>query len=136
MDYRQLGGSGLQVPVLSLGTGTCGGAGEVFGAFGGSQVEEATRLVEICLEHGVTMFDSADVYSNGAAEEILGAALEGRRHQALISTKGTFRMGPGPNEVGSSRSHLIAACEASLRCLGTDLHRSTPTNARAGEEAR
>ena len=120
MDYRQLGGSGLQVPAISLGTGTFGGAGEFFGAFGNSQVDEAKRLVDICLEHGVTMFDSADIYSNGAAEEILGAALKGRRQRAIISTKGTFRMGPGPNDVGSSRAHLIAACEASLRRLGTD----------------
>jgi aryl-alcohol dehydrogenase-like predicted oxidoreductase len=119
MEYRQLGRSGLKVPVLSFGTGTFGGGG-VFEAFGTTGVEEATRLVSICLEAGLTMFDSADVYSAGVAEEVLGAALRGRRGQALISTKGTFRMGLGPNDVGSSRFHLINACEASLRRLGTD----------------
>ena len=92
MEYRQLGGSGLQVPAISLGTGTFGGAGEFFGAFGNSQVDEAKRLVDICLEHGVTMFDSADIYSNGAAEEILGAALKGRRQRAIISEIDKFSL--------------------------------------------
>lgn len=120
MDYRQLGGSGLKVPVLSLGTGTFGGGTEFFKAWGETDVAEATRLVDICLEAGLTMFDSADVYSNGAAEEILGRAIEGRRDQLLISTKGTFRTGQGPNDIGSSRYHLIRAVEGSLRRLGTD----------------
>jgi aryl-alcohol dehydrogenase-like predicted oxidoreductase len=119
MEYRQLGRSGLKVPVLSFGTATFGGGG-VFEAFGTTGVEEATRLVSICLEAGLTMFDSADVYSQGLAEQVLGAAIRGRREQVLISTKGTFRMGPGPNDLGSSRFHLINACEASLKRLGTD----------------
>lgn len=120
MDYRQLGGSGFKVPALCLGTGTFGGRGEFFKAWGGSDVAEATRLVDICLEAGLTMFDSADGYSGGAAEEILGQAIRGRRDQVIISTKGTFRAGPGPNDVGSSRFHLIRAVEGSLRRLGTD----------------
>ena len=119
MEYRQLGRSGLKVPVLSFGTASFGGGG-VFEAFGTTGVEEATRQVSICLEAGVTLFDSADVYSQGRAEEVLGAAIHGRRDQVLISTKGTFRMGAGPNDVGSSRLHLINAVEASLRRLGTD----------------
>ncbi len=120
MEYRQLGGSGLKVPVLSFGTATFGGAGEFFKAWGASSVVEATRLVDICLDAGLTMFDSADIYSAGLAEEILGQAIKGRRDKVLISTKGTFRLGDGPNDVGSSRFHLIQAVEASLRRLGTD----------------
>ena len=120
MEYRQLGGSGLKVPVLSLGTASFGGSSEFFKAFGGGDVALATRLVDICLDAGVTMFDSSDVYSAGQAEEILGQALKGRRHQVLISTKGTFRVGRGPIDVGSSRHHLIAAVDNSLRGLGTD----------------
>jgi aryl-alcohol dehydrogenase-like predicted oxidoreductase len=119
MEYRQLGRSGLKVPVLSFGTGTFGGGG-VFEAFGTTGVEEAKRQVSVCLEAGLTMFDSADVYSQGRAEEVLGAAIRGRRDQVLISTKGTFRMGTGPNDVGASRFHLINAVEASLKRLGTD----------------
>jgi len=120
MDYRQLGGSGLKVPVLSLGTATFGGSSEFFKAFGGNDAAGATRLIDICLDAGLTMFDSADVYSGGQAEEILGQAIKGRRHRVLISTKGTFRIGSGPNDVGSSRSHLIDAVNNSLRRLGTD----------------
>src|SRR6202790_1657111 len=120
MEFRQLGGSGLKVPVLSFGTGTFGGTTDFFRAWGASDVAEATRLVSICLEAGVNLFDTADVYSDGASEEILGKAVEGRRQDVLISTKTTFRMGKGPNDVGSSRHHLIQACEASLRRLGTD----------------
>jgi aryl-alcohol dehydrogenase-like predicted oxidoreductase len=119
MEYRQLGRSGLKVPVLSFGTAGFGGAG-AFQGFGTSGVEEATRLVSICLEAGLTMFDSADVYSAGLAEEVLGTAIRGRRQQVLISTKATFRTGSGPNEVGSSRFHLLKACEDSLMRLGTD----------------
>jgi aryl-alcohol dehydrogenase-like predicted oxidoreductase len=115
-----LGASGLKVPVLSFGTGTFGGKGEFFQAWGSTDVAEARRLVDICLEAGLTMFDSADIYSSGAAEEILGQAIEGRRHEVLISTKATFRSGAGPNDVGSSRQHLISACEAALRRLKTD----------------
>lgn len=121
MEYRLLGGSGFKVPVLSFGTGTFGGGdNEFFKAWGASDVTEATRLVDICLEAGLTMFDSADVYSNGAAEEILGQAIKGRRDDVLISTKGGFRTGSGPNETGSSRFHLIRTVEASLRRLQTD----------------
>ena len=120
MEYRQLGGSGFKVPALSLGTGTFGGGNEFFKSWGTSDVAEATRLVDICLEAGMTMFDSADVYSGGIAEEILGQAIKGRRNQVLISTKGSFRTGPGPNDLGSSRFHLTEAVEASLRRLGTD----------------
>ena len=120
MEFRQLGGSGFKVPVLSLGTGTFGGGNEFFKSWGASDVAEATRLVDICLEAGMTMFDSADVYSGGMAEEILGQAIKGRRNQVLISTKGTFRTGAGPNDLGSSRLHLTEAVEASLRRLGTD----------------
>lgn len=120
MESRILGGSGFSVPVLSLGTGTFGGRGEFFKAWGGSGVEEARRLVDVCLEAGLNMFDTADVYSAGLAEEILGKAIAGRRDQVIISTKGSFRTGPGPNDIGSSRFHLTKACEASLRRLGTD----------------
>ncbi len=120
MEFRILGRSGLKVPVLSLGTGTFGGTTELFRAWGNSGVPEATRLVDICLESGVNMFDTADIYSEGESEKILGAAIAGRRDKILISTKATFKTGSGPNEVGSSRYHLIQACEASLRRLKTD----------------
>lgn len=120
MEYRQLGGSGLKVPALSLGTGTFGGGGEFFKAWGASDVAEATRLVDICLEAGLNMFDSADIYSHGMAEEILGQSLKGRRDRVLISTKATFRAGQGPNDVGSSRFHLLRSVDASLRRLQTD----------------
>jgi len=120
MEHRLLGGSGLMVPVLCFGTGTFGGTSEFFKAWGSSDVHEATRIVDVCLEAGLNMFDSADVYSGGAAEEILGQAIKGRRDDVLISTKGGFRTGPGPNETGSSRFHLIRTVEGSLRRLGTD----------------
>ncbi len=120
MEFRQLGGSGFKVPVLSLGTGTFGGGNEFFRGFGTSDVKEATRLVDISLDAGMNMFDSADIYSGGMAEEILGQALKGRREQAIISTKATFRAGTGPNDVGSSRHHLIRSVEGCLRRLGTD----------------
>lgn len=120
MEYRRLGNSGLTVPALTFGTGTFGGKGELFQAWGATDVAEATRLVDICLEAGVTMFDSADIYSGGAAEEILGAAIKGRRDQVLISTKATFRSGKGANDVGSSRFHITKTVEASLKRLQTD----------------
>lgn len=120
MEFRQLGRSGLKVPALSFGTGTFGGGTPFFRAWGSSDVAEATRLVDICLEAGVNLFDTADVYSNGLSEEILGKAIEGRRQELLISTKTSFRLGKGPNDAGSSRSRMIQACEASLRRLGTD----------------
>ncbi len=119
MEYRLLGRSGLKVPVLSLGTGTFGGS-PMFKAWGETQVPEATRMVDLCLEAGLNLFDSADVYSAGLAEEILGKAVAGRRDQVLISTKATFRMGRGANNVGSSRHHLLRSVEGSLRRLGTD----------------
>jgi len=120
LEYRQLGASGFTVPVLTFGTGTFGGGNEFFKAWGAADVAEARRMVDICLEAGVNMFDSADGYSNGMAEEILGQAVKGRRAEVLISTKGSFRRGPGPNQLGSSRHHLTNAVEASLRRLGTD----------------
>jgi aryl-alcohol dehydrogenase-like predicted oxidoreductase len=120
MEYRLLGRSGFSVPVLSFGTGTFGGKGALFSAWGASDVAEATRLVDVCLDAGLTMFDSADVYSGGAAEEILGAAIKGRRDRVLISTKATFKSGDGPNDVGSSRFHLIEAVDKAMRRLGTD----------------
>jgi len=120
MEQRLLGGSGFMVPALTLGTGTFGGGNEFFKAWGASDVKEATRLVDVCLEHELNMFDSADGYSNGMAEEILGQAIKGRRDKVLISTKGSFRRGPGPNDIGSSRHYLLRAVEASLRRLGTD----------------
>jgi aryl-alcohol dehydrogenase-like predicted oxidoreductase len=120
MEFRTLGRSGLKVPALSFGTGTFGGTTEFFRAWGSSDVAEATRLVDICLDAGVNLFDTADVYSDGLSETILGKAVAGRRGDVLISTKATFRMGPGPNDLGSSRYHLIKACEASLRRLGAD----------------
>jgi aryl-alcohol dehydrogenase-like predicted oxidoreductase len=120
MEFRQLGHSGLKVPVLSFGTGTFGGTDEFFKAWGTSDVAEATRLVDICMEAGVNFFDTADIYSTGASEEILGKAIAGRRGSVLISTKATFKMGEGANDLGSSRHHLIQACEASLRRLHTD----------------
>ena len=120
MEYRLFGGSGLKVPVLSFGTGTFGGGNEFFKAWGSSDVAEARRLVDICLEAGVNLFDTANIYSKGLSEEILGEALAGRRNEVLISTKATFRMGDGPNDLGSSRHHLIRSVEDSLRRLKTD----------------
>ena len=120
MEYRRLGASGFKVPVLSFGTGTFGGTGEFFSAWGSTDVVAARRLIDICLEAGVAMFDSADVYSGGAAEAILGQAIRGRRDQVIVSTKATFRLGDGANDVGSSRHHLVRACEAALTRLGTD----------------
>jgi aryl-alcohol dehydrogenase-like predicted oxidoreductase len=120
MDYRQLGASGFTVPVLSFGAGTFGGKGPLFSAWGDTDIAEATRLVDICLDAGLTMFDTADIYSGGESETILGAAIKGRRQDVLISTKATFRFSDKPNDVGSSRHHLIAACEAALKRLGTD----------------
>src|SRR5215471_16743086 len=120
MEYRLLGGSGFSVPVLTFGTGTFGGTNEFFKAWGDTDAAGATRLVDVCLEAGLNMFDSADIYSDGAAEEILGKAIKGRRNRLLISTKATFPSGAGPNDVGSSRYHLIEAINGCLRRLGTD----------------
>ncbi|PZG01551.1 aldo/keto reductase [Micromonospora deserti] len=120
MESRRLGASGLNVPALSFGAGTFAGRGPLFGAWGTTDAQEARRLVEICLDAGVTLFDTADVYSDGASEEALGKAIRGRRDQVMLSTKTGLPLGEGPNDAGTSRSRLIKACEAALRRLGTD----------------
>jgi aryl-alcohol dehydrogenase-like predicted oxidoreductase len=120
MEYRLLGNSGFKVPALGFGAGTFGGKGPLFSAWGNTDRREAQRLIDICLEAGVNLFDTADVYSDGASETILGAALQGRRQRAIISTKLTLRAGDGPNDVGASRHHLIEGTDAALRRLGTD----------------
>ncbi|MBX5220153.1 aldo/keto reductase [Rhizobium sp. NLR4a] len=120
MEYRKLGASGLRVPVLSFGAGTFGGSGPLFGAWGNTGAEEARRLVDICLEAGVNLFDTADVYSVGASEEVLGQAIRGRRDAVLISTKTALPMGEGRQDWGTSRARLIRATEDALRRLGTD----------------
>lgn len=120
MDYRSLGASGLKVPALSFGTGTFGGTGPLFSAWGTSDASEARRLVDICLDAGVTLFDTADVYSNGASEEVLGEAIRGRRDRVLISTKTSLPMGDGPLDAGSSRYRLLRAVDDLLARLGTD----------------
>ena len=120
MEYRYLGGSGFKVPALGFGTGTFGGKGPLFSAWGNTDVAQARRLVDICLEAGVNLFDSADVYSDGASEAILGAATKGRRDRMILSTKVSLRAGDGPNDAGSSRHHLIRATERTLTRLGTD----------------
>jgi len=120
MDYRRLGHSGLRVPVLSFGTATFGGSNDFFKAWGSTDAGGAARLIDVCLAHGVSLFDSADVYSDGMAEEILGQAIKGKRNQLLISTKATFPSGPGPNDYGASRIHLTKAVDEALRRLQTD----------------
>ena len=115
MDYRNLGRSGLRVPVLSFGAGTFGGSGPLFGAWGNTDAAEARRLVDICLEAGVNLFDTADVYSGGASEEVLGQAIRGKRDQLLISTKTALPVGDGPADWGASRSRLIRSVDAALR---------------------
>lgn len=120
MEYRLLGNCGLKVPVLSFGAATFGGGTEFFKAWGATDVAEASKMVDICLDAGVNFFDTADIYSLGMAEEILGEAVKNRRDKVLISTKATFAMSDEPNNVGSSRHHLIKACEDSLRRLKTD----------------
>jgi aryl-alcohol dehydrogenase-like predicted oxidoreductase len=120
MEHRRLGNSGLMVPVLTLGTGTFGGGTDFFRAWGATDVAEARGLIDLCLDHGLSMFDSADVYSGGLAEEILGQAIKGRRDRVLISTKATFPMSDDPNHMGSSRHWLIRAVDAALTRLGTD----------------
>lgn len=120
MEYRPLGASGLQVPVLSFGTATFGGGNDFFKAWGSTQVAEAIRLIDICLEAGLNLFDTADVYSQGLSEEIMGKAIAGKRNNLLISTKATFPFGTGPNNQGSSRYRLLKQVEDSLRRLNTD----------------
>jgi aryl-alcohol dehydrogenase-like predicted oxidoreductase len=118
MEYRRLGNSGLRVPALAFGTATFGGGSEFFKAWGATDASGASRLVDLCLDHGVTLFDTADIYSDGLAETILGQAIKGRRQQVLISTKVTFPMGQGANDYGSSRQHLLEAVDGSLERLG------------------
>ena len=120
MDYRYLGHSGFKVPALGFGAGTFGGKGPLFSAWGNTDIAEAKRLIDICLDAGVNLYDTADVYSDGASESILGAALKGRREQAIISTKITLRAGDGPNDIGASRHHLVSGVERALKRLGTD----------------
>jgi len=120
LEYRFLGNSGFKVPVLGFGAGTFGGTGPFFSAWGRTDAAEATRLVDICLGAGVNLFDTADVYSNGQSETILGAAIAGRRSRVILSTKLSLRAGEGPNDVGSSRHHLIEATNKALQRLGTD----------------
>lgn len=120
MEYRQLGNSGLKVPVLSFGAGTFGGSGPLFGAWGNTEVAEARRLVDMCIDAGVTLFDTADVYSAGASETMLGEAIKGRRSQVLLSTKMALPMGNGPNDAGTSRARILRSVEEALRRLGTD----------------
>lgn len=120
MEYRTLGGSGLKIPELILGTATFGGRSEFLSKWGATDVREATELVDVALEAGCNMFDTADGYSAGLSEEILGQAIKGRRDQVLLATKTGMPMGPGPNERGTSREKIIGSCEASLRRLGTD----------------
>jgi aryl-alcohol dehydrogenase-like predicted oxidoreductase len=120
MEYRLLGSSGIKIPVLSFGTATFGGGGDFFKAWGNTQLADAKKLISICLDYGVNLFDTANVYSRGMSEEILGKALEGLRNRVFISTKASFSMGDGPNDFGSSRYHLLTECEASLKRLNTD----------------
>src|SRR5438477_12617888 len=119
MEYRQLGRSGLRISTLTLGTMTFGGTG-VFRNVGSTELDGARRQIGMALDAGINLIDTADVYSDGAAEEIVGQALSGRRDSVLLATKARFPMGPGPNDAGLSRHHLIEACEASLRRLRTD----------------
>ena len=120
MEYRRLGASGLTVPLLSFGAATFGGTSEFFRAWGAIDTAEARRMIDLCLDAGVTLFDTADIYSNGVSEEVLGTAIKGRRDKALISTKATFRFGADPNAVGSSRFHLLKSCDEALKRLQTD----------------
>ena len=120
METRYLGASGFRVPALGFGAGTFGGRGPLFSAWGNTDVAAARRIVDLCLDAGVTLFDTADVYSDGASETILGAAVKGRRDRVILSTKLTLRAGDGPNDVGASRHHLVRATDAALRRLDTD----------------
>src|ERR1700759_4518577 len=120
MEYRQLGASGLHVPVLSFGTATFGGGNEFFKAWGDTQLDEAKKLVRLCMDAGVNFFDTANVYSRGQSEEMLGKALAGFRNKTIVLLKATFRMGYGHNDFGSSRLHLIKSCEESLKRLQAD----------------
>ncbi|HUB19717.1 MAG TPA: aldo/keto reductase [Acidobacteriaceae bacterium] len=120
MEYRLLGRSGLKVSVLSFGAATFGGGNEFFKAWGSTKVDEARRMIDLCLDAGINLFDTANGYSNGLAEEILGKAIQGKRDQLLLSTKVFFPMAGGPNDLGSSRQHILEQVDASLKRLGTD----------------
>src|SRR5258707_9284710 len=120
MEYRQLGRSGMKVPALSLGTATFGGVGAFFERWGTTQENEAQRIVDLSLDHGISLFDTADVYSRGLSEQILGKALKGNRDRTLIATKSTFPMGTTPNQVGSSRHHPLHAFAARFIRRQTD----------------
>ena len=126
MDTNRLGHSGLRVPALSFGTGTFGGGNDFFKAWGSTDAAGASRLIDICLDHGVTMFDTADVYSDGLAEQILGEAIKGKRNRVLISTKATFPMGDGPNDYGSSRQHLLDGGRRVAQAARRRAHRPLP----------
>ena len=131
MEYNRLGHSGLRVPALSFGTGTFGGGNDFFKAWGSTDSAGASRLIDVCLDHGVSLFDSADVYSAGLAEKILGEAIKGKRNRLLISTKATFPMGDGPNDYGSSRQHLSGDDGGLAQAARRRPHRP-PATARAG----
>lgn len=121
MEYRYLGNSGIKVSVLSFGTGTFGGQGDLFATWGNTDVAEAAQLIDVCLDHGVNLLDTADIYSYGRSEEILGQAIKGKRNKLLLATKATFRVSDDSiNDVGSSRHHIIRSCEESLKRLNTD----------------
>ncbi|BCG04446.1 oxidoreductase (plasmid) [Paraburkholderia sp. PGU19] len=120
MEYRKIGGSDLTVSALSLGTATFGGGSEFYKAWGATDVAEARRLVDVALDAGVTLFDTADVYSRGLSEEILGQTIQGRRDRMIIATKAGFRMGDADDDIGATRKHLIKACDASLKRLGIE----------------
>ena len=119
VEYRQLGRSGLRVSTLTLGTMTFGGQG-MFGNLGNTDVEGAKRQIGMARDAGVNLIDTANMYSTGRSEEIVGKAVEGFRDELLLSTKVRFPMGDGPNDAGLSRHHIINQAEASLRRLGTD----------------
>jgi aryl-alcohol dehydrogenase-like predicted oxidoreductase len=120
MEYRRLGNSGLRLPALAFGTATFGGGNDFFKAWGATDASGASRLVDVCLDHGANLFDSADIYSDGLAETILGKAIAGKRQRVLISTKVTFQTGEGANDYGSSRQHLLGAVDRSLERLGVE----------------
>ncbi|MBW8783330.1 MAG: aldo/keto reductase [Novosphingobium sp.] len=120
MEYRSLGRSGLVVSAFGFGAMTFGDGTGMFGTVGSTHGAEAAHQIDLCLEAGINLFDTADVYSAGQSEEILGEILRPRRQQVLIATKCLARMGPGVNDLGSSRKHILEACEASLKRLGTD----------------
>jgi aryl-alcohol dehydrogenase-like predicted oxidoreductase len=119
MEYRQLGRSGLKVSTMTMGTMTFGGEGG-FANVGNTDIDEARRLIDVCLERGVNLIDTADVYSQGTSEQIVGEAVKGRRDDVLLATKVRMPMGDGPNDAGLSREHIVRGCEDSLRRLGVD----------------